>query len=44
MAAEQMTEALRFPPPPEFAKNALIGSMEQYQEMYDRSVNDPDAF
>ncbi len=44
MAAEQMTEALRFPPPPEFAENALIGSMEQYQEMYDRSVNDPDAF
>ena len=44
MAAEQMTEGLRFPPPPEFAENALIGSMEQYQEMYDRSVKDPDAF
>ena len=33
MAAEQMTEALRFPPPPEFAENALIGSMEQYRDV-----------
>ncbi len=45
MSNEQMTEGnLRFPPPPELAQNAHISSMEQYQEMYDRSVNDPDAF
>jgi len=31
--------------PPEWVKeNAWISSMEQYQEMYDRSVNDPETF
>ncbi len=45
MSNEQMTEGnLRFPPPPEFSQNAHISSMEQYQEMYDRSINDPDGF
>jgi len=44
MVADQVTEALRFPPPPEFAAKAHIKSMEQYQEMYDRSITDPDGF
>jgi acetyl-CoA synthetase len=45
MSAEQtIPEGLQFPPPPEFAANALISSMEQYQEMYDRSISDPDGF
>ena len=34
----------RFAPPPQFAKNAHIGSMEQYEEMYQRSISDPDGF
>ena len=39
-----MIEKRRFPPPPELAAGAHIGSMDEYQAMYDRSVNDPDAF
>jgi acetyl-CoA synthetase len=39
-----MEETRRFPPPPEFSKNAHISSMAQYQEMYDESINNPDAF
>ncbi|MGB9597561.1 MAG: AMP-binding protein, partial [Candidatus Poribacteria bacterium] len=39
-----MAESRKFPPPPEFSKNAHIKSMEQYQEMYDESINDPDKF
>lgn len=39
-----MEETRRFPPPPEFAKKAYIKSMEQYQQMYDESINDPDKF
>jgi acetyl-CoA synthetase len=39
-----MQEKRTFPPPPELAAEAHIKSMEQYQEMYDRSVNDPDGF
>ncbi len=31
-------------PDAKFSKNAHIKSLEQYQEMYDRSVNDPDGF
>ena len=31
-------------PTAEFAANAHIGSMEQYQEMYDRSISDPEGF
>ena len=31
--------------PPEWVKeNAWVSSMEQYQEMYDRSVSDPEGF
>jgi acetyl-CoA synthetase len=37
-------ESRKFPPSPELAKNAHIKSMEQYQEMYDESINEPDKF
>ncbi|HSW46012.1 MAG TPA: acetate--CoA ligase, partial [Phycisphaerae bacterium] len=33
-----------FPPAPGFAAKAHIGSMEQYREMYERSVKDPEGF
>jgi len=39
-----MTEDRTFPPPGKLAAGAHIKSLEQYQEMYDRSINDPDAF
>ena len=39
-----MSESRKFPPPEEFVKNALISSMEQYQKMYDESINEPDKF
>ena len=39
-----MSEVKKFSPAAEFTKNAHIKSMEQYQEMYDRSVKDQDAF
>jgi len=34
----------RYPVPTEFAKDSWLGSFEAYQEMYDRSVQDPDGF
>lgn len=37
-------ESRKFPPPPELAKNAHIKSMEQYQAMYDESINEPAKF
>jgi len=39
-----MSEDRTFPPPAEMVANAHVKSMDQYQEMYDRSVNDPDGF
>ncbi len=39
-----MTEKRTFPPPPEFAEKAYVSSPEQYEEMYKRSVEDPDGF
>ena len=39
-----MAEGRTFPPPAELQNEAHITSMEQYQELYDRSINDPDAF
>ncbi|GBG75139.1 hypothetical protein CBR_g19652 [Chara braunii] len=32
------------PPPDEFVRNALISSREQYENMYERSIADPDGF
>ncbi len=33
-----------FPPSAEFSKQAHVSSIEQYKQMYDRSISDPDAF
>ena len=32
------------PVPPEFASKSRIGSMEKYRALYDRSIQEPDAF
>ena len=39
-----MSETRTFPPLPEFAKKAHIKSVEQYNEMYEESINDPEKF
>jgi len=39
-----MIENRTFPPPPTMSAEAHVKSMQQYQEMYDRSVNDPEGF
>ncbi len=39
-----MQEARVFPPPPEFAARARIGSMEEYEALYARAKNDPESF
>ena len=39
-----MSKGRTFPPPAELTANAEIKTLEQYQEMYDRSINDSDAF
>jgi acetyl-CoA synthetase len=39
-----MTEKRTFPPPSQLSADAYIQTMEQYQEMYDRSISDPDGF
>jgi len=39
-----MDESRRFPPPADVSARAHIKSMAQYQEMYDRSINDPEGF
>ena len=47
MSAEQnasATEAKQFPPVPEFSEKAHISSLEQYEQMYQESVNDPEGF
>lgn len=33
-----------FPPPKEFSKNAHIKTEEEYKRLYERSINNPDAF
>ncbi|MGO9013712.1 MAG: acetate--CoA ligase [Dissulfurispiraceae bacterium] len=40
LSAEKMT----FPPSPEFSRNAYIRSMEEYEKIYKRSVEDPEGF
>jgi acetyl-CoA synthetase len=37
-------EARLFPPPPEFARRARLSDPAEYQRLYDRSINDADAF
>lgn len=50
MATEQkaissfMSETRTFPPPQEISARAHVGSLEQYERMYERSVSDPDGF
>ena len=39
-----MSETRTFPPPAEMVERAHIKSVEQYEEMYKRSVEDSDAF
>src|SRR5579863_6816908 len=33
-----------FPPPPEFAAHAYIKSLAEYEELYKKSIEDPEAF
>ena len=33
-----------FPPPVSASQNAHVSSLEQYRELYERSINDPDGF
>jgi len=42
--ASLMSESRTFPPPAELAAKAHITSFEQYKELYDRSIGDPDGF
>src|SRR5689334_6669420 len=39
-----LREDRKFPPQEEFAKKARISSMEEYQKLYKRSVEDPEGF
>src|SRR5882672_7059951 len=39
-----LTETRSFPPPAEFAKRARVGSMHDYEGLYDRAARDPDGF
>jgi acetyl-CoA synthetase len=39
-----MTESRTFAPPADFAAKAHIKSFEEFQRMYDRSINDSDGF
>jgi len=44
-ATQEVTKEVQvFPPPADFAANAHVKSAEQYQEMYDRSIADPEGF
>ncbi|MHB1354755.1 MAG: acetate--CoA ligase [Anaerolineae bacterium] len=45
MSTDQVEqERLKFPPVPEFSAHAHIKSSEEYQQMYDESINSPEAF
>ena len=39
-----MTEKRTFPPPASIKADAHIASQEQYQQMWEKSLNDPDSF
>ncbi|MCJ7730127.1 MAG: acetate--CoA ligase [Sedimentisphaerales bacterium] len=39
-----MTEERRFPPLKSITEMAYVNSMEQYQQMWEQSINDPDRF
>ncbi len=38
------SEGRKFPPPANIQSNAWVNSMDQYQQMWDQSINDPDGF
>ena len=42
--AEEQVQGKKIPPPADFAANAHVKSMEQYNEMYSRSIEDPEGF
>ncbi|MCK5439350.1 MAG: acetate--CoA ligase [Gemmatimonadetes bacterium] len=39
-----LQEERRFPPPTEFAARAHIGSIEEYEQLYRESIDDPETF
>lgn len=39
-----LTENRSFPPPEAFAQAARVGSLADYQALYDRAARDPDGF
>ncbi|MEJ7603751.1 MAG: acetyl-coenzyme A synthetase N-terminal domain-containing protein [Kofleriaceae bacterium] len=39
-----LTETRSFTPPPEFAAQARVQSLADYEALYDRAAQDPDAF
>ena len=39
-----ISKSRTFPPPMELKANAYVSSEEQYMEMWNKSINDPDAF
>src|SRR5256885_5590384 len=39
-----LQEQRKFPPPPEFSRHAHVKSMEEYERLYQESVDDPDRF
>jgi acetyl-CoA synthetase len=39
-----MSEQRIFPPPGEFQERAFIKTVEEYQRLYDESINDPEGF
>lgn len=39
-----MTEGRKFPPPANIQANAHVNSEQQYQQMWEQSINDPDTF
>ena len=39
-----MSEGRTFPPPEQIKANAYVSSMEQYQQMWEQSINEPDSF
>ncbi len=38
------SEQRKFPPPANIQSNAWVNSMDQYQQMWEQSINDPDGF
>jgi len=39
-----MGEGRKFPPPEQIKANAYVNSMEQFQQMWERSIDDSDNF